>query len=196
MFGRFTSKQRSKVVYSENDAESLSQRKNAEGLRIPLPFYQSFTLPRSVLKAQPVDNNLLMELCAPKIIFGGAIGAVLGIGLGIFMGMLNDPSPHKVVNGRQVPIAPMREVMRNAVRGTYVNSIGWARSFGVMTALFGGIECVIEKERATKDVWNQVFSGCVVGSTMAAGQGPAAMCLGCVGFGVFSLIADAIMGGH
>ena len=162
----------------------------------PLPFYRSFTLPASTLDSMPMDNQILMELCAPKIIFGGMIGSVLGVGMGLFMGMMNDPSPHKVVNGREVPMSPMREVMRTASRATWSNSMGWARSFGVMTALFGGVECIIEKERGTKDVWNQVFSGCVVGGSMAMGQGVPAMCLGCVGFGVFSMIADAVMGGH
>lgn len=165
-------------------------------VHVPLPFYRHFHLPKSSLPTMPMDNQILMELCAPKIIFGGAIGSVLGIGMGVFMGMMNDPSPHKIVNGREVPMAPMREVMRTASKATWSNSMGWARSFGVMTALFGGVECVIEKERGVHDVWNQVFSGCVVGGTMAAGQGPGAMCFGCVGFGIFSLLADAVMGNH
>ena len=163
---------------------------------VALPYYKSFSLPQSSLASMPQNQQLMMELCAPKIIFGGVLGSILGVGMGVFMGMLNDPSPHKIVNGREVPIAPMREVMRMGTRATYKNSMGWAKSFGIMTALFGGIECLIEKERGVKDVWNQVFSGCVVGGSMAIGQGPSAMCLGCVGFGVFSMLADMVMGGH
>jgi mitochondrial import inner membrane translocase subunit TIM22 len=165
-------------------------------VRVPLPYYQSFTLPKSSLSTMPMDNQILMELCGPKILFGGAIGSVLGVAMGVFLGMMNDPSPHRIVNGREVPVSPMREVLRQGSRAAWGNCKGYARTFGVMTALFGGIECVIEKERGAKDVWNQVFSGCVVGGSMAIGQGPGAMCLGCVGFGVFSMIAEAIMGPH
>ena len=82
---------------------------NEKRVHVPLPFYRYFHLPKSSLPTMPMDNQILMELCAPKILFGGAIGSILGIGMGVFMGMMNDPSPHKIVNGREVPMAPMRE---------------------------------------------------------------------------------------
>lgn len=75
-------------------------------------------------------------------------------------------------------------------------SAGWAKSFGVLTAMFGGIECLIEKHRAKHDVWNPVVSGCVVGATLSAKGGVAASCFGCAGFAGFSLLVDAIMGTH
>ena len=164
--------------------------------KIPLPFYTPYSLPKSSMVDPPIDGGLIMEAYAPKIISGAAIGGILGIGMGVFFGAMNDPSPVRIIHGKEVPQSPVREVFRSAFRTTAKSSIGWAKSFGVMTALFGGVECVIEKERATRDVWNSVFSGCFVGASMAFGQGPSGMCLGCVGFGVFSLIADAIMGGH
>ena len=46
-------------------------------------------------------------------------------------------------------------------------------SFGILTALFGGVECIIEKHRAKHDVWNAVTGGCVVGATLSAQAGPA-----------------------
>ena len=164
--------------------------------KIPLPFFRPYNLKTTSLDAPPIDGGILMEACAPKIVTGGVLGSVLGIGMGIFFGAMNDPSPIRIVQGKEVPQSPVREVMRSAFKATWKSSLGWAKSFGVMTALFGGIECVIEKERATKDVWNSVFSGCVVGATMAANSGPTSMCFGCVGFGLFSMAADAIMGGH
>ena len=109
------------------------------------------------------------------------------------MGAMGDVSPIQIVNGREVPQAPLREQVRAAYKGTANKSIGWAKSFGVLTALFGGVECVIEKHRAKHDVWNAVFSGCAVGATLSARAGPAASCMGCVGFGGFSLVVDKIM---
>ena len=167
---------------------------NSEVMNVPLPFYRHFNLLKTSLDSMPLDGNLLMEACAPKIIVGGLMGSVLGVGMGLFMGMMGDPSPIKIVKGREVPQPPAREAIRSAFKSVVGSSKGWAKSFGLMTALFGGIECVIEKERATKDVWNSVFSGCAVGATMAANQGPSGMCFGCVGFACFSLIADQIFG--
>jgi import inner membrane translocase subunit TIM22 len=82
------------------------------------------------------------------------------------------------------------------MRSTAAKSGGWAKNFGIMTALFGGIECIVEKYRAKHDVWNPMISGCAVGATLSAKAGPSAACLGCVGFAGFSLVVDRIMGPH
>ena len=109
------------------------------------------------------------------------------------MGAMGDVSPIQIAQGREVPQAPLREQVRAAWKGTANKAGSWGRSFGVLTALFGGVECVIEQHRATHDVWNAVFSGCAVGATLSAKSGPAAACVGCIGFGTFSLIADRVM---
>jgi import inner membrane translocase subunit TIM22 len=93
--------------------------------------------------------------------------------MGIFMGAMSDPSPIVVLKGREVPQAPLREQVRSAYKATAFKSYGWAKSFGILTALFGGVECVIEKYRAKHDVWNPVISGCAVGATLSAKSGPA-----------------------
>jgi hypothetical protein len=92
--------------------------------------------------------------------------------MGVFMGAMGDVSPIQIVNGREVPQAPLREQMRAALKATASKAGGWARNFGVLTALFGGVECVIEKYRAKHDVWNPAVSGCIVGATLAAKGGP------------------------
>ena len=72
----------------------------------------------------------------------------------------------------QVPPAPLREQMRSGYKATGAKAVGWAKQFGVLTALFGGVECVVEKYRAKHDVWNPVISGCAVGATLSASGGP------------------------
>ncbi len=62
-----------------------------------------------------------------------------------------------------------------------------------MSFLFGGVDCVIEKYRGKHDVWNPVASGCLVGGTISAKGGPAAACLGCIGFAGFSILIEAVM---
>ena len=109
------------------------------------------------------------------------------------MGAMGDVSPIQILNGREVPQAPLREQVRAAYKGTATKSIGnnpedcyaiycntflfcryvdeifqtivmpkkilpssstphlslpgWAKNFAVLTALFGGVDCVIEKYR-------------------------------------------------
>ena len=138
-----------------------------------LPFFKKLPIPPSTETEVPIIPSLIPEACGTKIITGGAIGAVMGVGLGLFMGAMGDVSPIQIVKGREVPQAPLREQTRAAFKAIGGKSIGWAKQFGVLTALFGGVECVIEKYRAKHDVWNPVLSGCVVGGTLGASGGPA-----------------------
>jgi import inner membrane translocase subunit TIM22 len=127
---------------------------------------------------------------------GGVMGGVMGSVLGVFLGAMGDVSPIQVVQGREVPMGPAREQLRASFKATASKSMGWFKTFGVMSALFGGVECLIEKQRAKHDVWNPVVSGCVVGATLAAKAGPAAACAGCAGFAGFSFVIDKVMGTH
>ena len=87
------------------------------------------------------------------------------------MGAMGDVSPLRVIKGKEVPQAPVREQLRLAYRSTAMNSLGWAKSFGVLTALFGGVDCVVEKYRGKHDVYNPMISGCAVGATLSAKAG-------------------------
>lgn len=40
---------------------------------------------------------------------------------------------------------------------------------------------------------NGTMAGCATGAALAAGQGPQAMCLGCVGFAAFSAAIEHFM---
>jgi import inner membrane translocase subunit TIM22 len=166
----------------------------SEESSIPLPFFRKLNIPKND-KGIGVENNPLgnNENCGGKIITGAVMGGVLGVGMGVFMGAMSDPSPIQVINKREVPQKLLREQMRAAYKATGTKSYSWAKSFAVLTALFGGIECVIEKYRGKHDVWNPVISGCAVGATLSAKQGPLAACAGCMGFAGFSFLVDKIM---
>lgn len=160
-----------------------------------LPFPKPIKYPPP-LEERPVLPTIMMESCGFKILTGAVMGSVLGVGLGLFMGAMGDVSPIQIVNGREVPQAPVREQVRAGFKATGVKAVGWAKNFGVLTALFGGIECLVEKYRGKHDVWNPVVGGCVVGATLSAKAGPAAACVGCAGFAGFSFVVDKIMGPH
>jgi import inner membrane translocase subunit TIM22 len=160
-----------------------------------MPFFKQTNLPAPPPEI-PLNPALIPESCGSKIIMGAVMGAVLGSGLGLFMGAMGDVSPIEIIQGREVPQAPLREQTRAAFRSVVGKAGGWAKSFGVLSALFGSVECLIEKYRGKHDVWNPVVSGCVVGATLSASGGPAAACMGCGGFAGFSLIIDKVMGTH
>ncbi len=179
----------------DNNSNDSAQHYGEDARNLYLPYFKQIKLPPGPSEV-PILPTLVMEACGTKIITGGVMGAVLGVGLGVFMGAMGDVSPIQVLQGREVPQAPLREQLRAAFKSTATKSAGWARNFGVLTALFGGIECLIEKYRAKHDVWNPVISGCAVGATLSIKGGPAAACLGCAGFAGFSLVVDKIMGTH
>jgi hypothetical protein len=104
--------------------------------RIYLPFYKQLNFPPPPDEI-PYLPTLVQESCGFKIIQGAIVGSILGVGLGIFMGAMGDPSPIVIINGKEVPIAPLREQMRSAYKSTISKSVGWAKNFGVLTALFG-----------------------------------------------------------
>ena len=160
-----------------------------------LPFFKQIKLPPPPAES-PVLPTLVQEACGMKIITGALMGSFLGVCMGLFMGAKGDVSPIQMINNREVPQAPLREQVRSGFKSIAFKSRGWAKSFGILTALFGGVECLIEKYRAKHDVWNPVISGCAVGATLSAKGGPAAACLGCAGFAGFSIIVDKIMGPH
>lgn len=162
-----------------------------------LPFFKPVKMPPPHPE-QLFLPSIVAESCAFKVISGGLMGSVLGVGMGLFMGAMGGDvsAPLVLINGREVPQAPLREQIRTGFKSTLGKSGGWAKSFGILTAAFGGVECVVEKYRGKHDVWNPMLSGCVVGGTMSAKGGPAAACIGCAGFAGFSLIVDKIMGPH
>ena len=144
-----------------------------------------------------MDPQTLFQYCGFKVVSGGIMGAVVGVAMGAFLSaMSNDVSHVQMLHGREVPAAPLREQLRAGVKGFGAKTRGWAKSFGILTALFEGTECVIEKARGKHDVWNQASSGCIVGATLGASGGPGAACAGCAGFAGFSIVIDKIMGPH
>jgi mitochondrial import inner membrane translocase subunit TIM22 len=160
------------------------------------PRATTWTIPIKDEEAK-IDPQTLFQYCGFKVVSGGVMGALVGIAMGAFLSaMSNDVSHVQMHHGREVPPAPLREQMRGGIKGFSSKTRGWAKSFGILTALFEGTECAIEKARGKHDVWNQASSGCIVGATLASSGGPGAACFGCAGFATFSILIDKIMGPH
>jgi len=166
--------------------------------RLPLlPYAQLMLPPSEETKVLAPDSYLLLNSCGFKVVQGTFLGAFVGVAMGLFMSAMGaGESALQVVQGREVPAAPVKEQMRQSFKAIASKTKGMALTFAVLTGLFEGSECVVERYRSKHDVWNQVISGCFSGAAMSAKAGPAAACFGCVGFASFSLVVDKIMGPH
>ena len=119
----------------------------------------------------------------------------MGLCMGVFLGAMADMNPPVTVqNGREIPIAPIREQAKQVFRATGDKSMYWCKQFAFITGIFSGTECVVEKYRGKHDQWNNAVSGCVAGAAMQAHNGPAASATGCLGFAAFGVVIDAFMG--
>ena len=176
--------------------QSIDMSKLALTMRA-LPYPQPWTRTNATPTDLPPNFDWLSESCGSKAAIGVIGGGVMGLVMGVFMGALTDMTPPvTIIEGREVPQAPLKEQMRTTLRATADKSMYWCRQFAFITGVFGGSECLVEKYRGKHDVWNAVFSGCITGAAMQAKQGPQASALGCGGFAVFSLVIDSVMGTH
>jgi len=176
-------------TYSNMTLGALTMR----ALPYPQPWSRSNANPTEL----PPNFDWLSESCGSKAAIGVIGGGVMGLLMGVFMGALTDMTPPvTMIEGKEVPQAPLKEQMRTTLRATADKSLYWCRNFAFITGVFGGSECLVEKYRGKHDVWNAVVSGCVTGAAMQAKQGPQASAIGCGGFAAFSLVIDSIMGTH
>ena len=162
---------------------------------VSLPFFRRLEL-RTGEGGFVWANHLWLaqESCFFKSITSLAAGGAMGIMMGIFFGAVS--ADHSTVlgpGGREIPQPPLAEQVRIAYRGTAEKSLFYMRSFAVMTALFAGSECLVEKARGKNDCANGGISGCFTGAALGARSGPLAACGGCVAFGAFSLVIDSVM---
>lgn len=104
---------------------------------LPLPFFQPIKLPVPPEQI-PFLPTIVPEACGSKIILGAVTGYIMGLGLGGFMGVMGDVSGLQIINGKEVPQTPLREQMRVGIKQLSSKSLGMGKTFGVLTALFGG----------------------------------------------------------
>ena len=182
------------VSIPENNSGKKSLKSN-----IPLyGKYMPYPVPWRLTQGPdeiPADFGWITDSCGGKAAVGVFGGAAMGLVMGVFLGAMSDMTPPvTIINGKEVPQAPIKEQMRTTLRATGEKSLYWSRNFAFITGVFGGSDCLVEKFRGTHDVWNSVLSGCVTGAAMQAKSGPQASAMGCAGFAAFSLVIDKVMG--
>ncbi|KAF3770973.1 mitochondrial import inner membrane translocase, subunit Tim17/22 [Cryphonectria parasitica EP155] len=140
----------------------------------------------------------LMESCYAKTVMSGVMGFGLGGLFGAFMAsMAYDTPMHTatVPGANQTPISslPWKQQLRIGFKDMGARSFSTAKNFGMVGALFSGIECGIEGYRAKNELSNGVAAGCMTGAILARHGGPQAAAVGCAGFAAFSAAIDAWM---
>ncbi|KAK3685585.1 Tim17/Tim22/Tim23/Pmp24 family-domain-containing protein [Podospora appendiculata] len=139
-----------------------------------------------------------MESCYAKTAMSGVAGFGLGGLFGIFMASMAYDTPYHTATGPGAPTTPitslpLKKQLAAGFKDMGKRSYSTAKNFGMVGALFSGIECGVEGLRAKNDMANGVAAGCLTGAILARNGGPQAAAVGCAGFAAFSAAIDAWM---
>ncbi|KAK6833746.1 hypothetical protein PG990_001418 [Apiospora arundinis] len=162
--------------------------------------------PRAPAYNSQMDPNVkamqgFMESCFGKSAISGVMGFGMGGLFGVFMASMSYDTPYHTAGapgmtgpmGQQIGQMPWRRQLAIGFKDMGTRSWGMAKNFGMVGAMFSGIECGIEGFRAKNDLANGVAAGCLTGGILARNGGPMAVGGGCAAFAAFSLAIDAYM---
>ncbi|KAF0701650.1 Aste57867_7931 [Aphanomyces stellatus] len=135
------------------------------------------------------------ESCVKQAMVSSVMGASMGVGLGVFLGTFEGAHGELVGNN-------MREQLYHGFRKSFIagydRSIYFSKQFVVVGAIYSGIECTIERERAVHDVYNTLLAGAASGGILggwAARQMPAKLLIhntakGAATFAAFAAVME------
>jgi len=132
----------------------------------------------------------IFENCAFKSAFGGVAGLGFGFMLGVFFA--STAYDAQIVEGTGTTY----QKVIDGFKATGRQGVSSAKNFGMVSVVFAGTECIIEKHRAKSDRYNGAYSGCVTGAAFSARAGPKAAAVGCAGFAAFSVAIDWLLLSH
>ena len=142
----------------------------------------------------PRDPMSFMESCVMKGLVSVPVGWGLGLAFGVLIASWESMSPPILMPGvPEPPSRPWREEFRAAGITMRRKSTSWSKNFALVTGVYSGTECLLERQRAKHDIVNHGAAGCATGAVLAAKHGPHAACMGCLGFAAFSLVIETVM---
>ena len=111
------------------------------------------------------DPFSYMESCVMKSITGAPVGWALGGAFGILIASWESMTPPVLMPGvPEPPGKPWKEEFRAAGRTMARKTASWSKNFAIVTAVYQGLECSLERTRAKHDIWNHGVAGCGTGT--------------------------------
>ncbi|RLN48952.1 hypothetical protein BBJ29_005667 [Phytophthora kernoviae] len=132
------------------------------------------------------------ESCWKRSVVAVGVGAGMGVGLGTFLGTFE--GAHGELVGRN-----MREQLYNgfskSIKAGWVRSVYFSKEFAMVGGIFAGVECVIERERASHDILNPILAGAVSGGALGGWAARNAVLVqntakGAAGFAVMAVVFE------
>eukprot|EP00933_Yihiella_yeosuensis_P041251 TRINITY_DN35664_c0_g1_i1.p1 TRINITY_DN35664_c0_g1~~TRINITY_DN35664_c0_g1_i1.p1 ORF type:complete len:187 (-),score=24.02 TRINITY_DN35664_c0_g1_i1:63-623(-) len=142
-----------------------------------------------MLKQVPLEPQRITDGCTARAAMGGIGGSVLGLLMG---GFFHTMAPPTMVDTSLSTF----EQIRLSYKGFGQACTRSARQFGKFGVVYAGVECAMERERASMDLQNAIYAGCITGGIIAFQGGPGAMAMSCGGLAAFSAVIEMVMGHH
>ncbi|CAH1275595.1 unnamed protein product [Diabrotica balteata] len=152
-------------------------------------YRDNIIIPKGVGPLQIKTNEEKMvetffESCAFKSLMSCVVGYGLGAAIGLFSSSMG---PASVTDTAEPQTA------RQVFREMKTTTLGYAKNFAVIGALFSGVECIIESSRGKSDWKNGTYAGAVTGGLIGLRAGVKAGVVGAMGFAAFSTAIDYYM---
>jgi len=141
--------------------------------------------PQTPVMEPMMMTDEMLNNCAVKTLMGGVGGCVFGFAIGAFISSTSFEQPNPAtehLSTRTKVVDGFKQIGRQ--------SFSTAKNFGLVSLIFSGVECNIEKYRAKTDIYNGILAGCVTGAALGARGGPGAAAVGCAGFSAFSAFME------
>ncbi|KAK9501169.1 hypothetical protein O3M35_002254 [Rhynocoris fuscipes] len=118
--------------------------------------------------------------------FKTVMSCVLGFGLGAAIGLFTSSVNPSFATGPGNEVRP--QTAREIFREMKMTSLGYAKNFALVGAVFSAVECTIESARGKTDWKNGTYAGGITGGLIGLRAGVKAGVIGAAGFAAFSTV--------
>ncbi|XP_018572385.1 mitochondrial import inner membrane translocase subunit Tim22 [Anoplophora glabripennis] len=150
-------------------------------------YRENIIIPKNLGPVQIKSNEEKMvesffESCFFKSLMSCVVGYGLGAAIGLFSSSMGPAS-----------ISDTEQTARQVFKEMKTTTLGYAKNFALIGALFSGVECAIETARGRSDWKNGTYAGAVTGGLIGLRAGVKAGIVGAAGFAAFSTAIDYYM---